>query len=148
MVSVLSFLSFVPGNYFMYRFSLFAAACLLFLAGCGSKANSVSGKVSFQGQPVTGGSITLAPEAGGGKPAAANVQSDGTFAMEPGSDAGGAIVGPHRVTYSAPVTELPPGVELQPGQSPPASPFDRLKPKTEVVEIKAGKNELEIELVK
>lgn len=132
----------------MLRYCLFAAACVFFLAGCGSKANSVSGKVTFQGQPVTGGSITLAPESGGGKPAAANVQSDGTFAMEPGSDAGGAIVGRHRVQYSAPVTELPAGVELQPGQSPPASPFDRLKPKTDVVEIKAGKNELDIELVK
>lgn len=128
--------------------SLFAAACLFFLTGCGSKANSVAGKVSYQGQPVTGGSLTLVPEAGGGKPAAANVQNDGTFAMTPGTDAGGAILGRHRILYSAPVTELPAGTELQPGQSPPASPFDRLKPKTEFVEIQAGKNEIEVELVK
>jgi hypothetical protein len=132
----------------MIRISLFAAASLLFLAGCGSSVNSVTGKVSYQGQPVTGGSVTLVPETGGGKPAAANVQGDGTFAMTPGSEAGGAIVGKHRVLYSAPVTELPAGTELKPGQSPPASPFDRLKPKTEVVEIKAGKNEIDIELVK
>ncbi len=132
----------------MIRISLFAAACLLFLAGCGSKENSVAGKVSFQGQPVTGGSITLVPADGGGKPAAANVQSDGAFAMAPNSDAGGVIAGRHRVLYSAPVAELPPGTELQPGQSPPLSPFAGLKPKTELIDIKAGKNELEIELVK
>jgi hypothetical protein len=132
----------------MFRISLFAAACLFFLAGCGSSVNSVAGKVSYQGQPVTGGSITLVPEAGGGKPAAANVQGDGTFAMAPGSDAGGAITGQHRVLYSAPVVELPAGTELKPGQSPPASPFDRLKPKTEIVNIQAGKNEIDIELVK
>lgn len=132
----------------MLRYFVLIAASLLFAAGCGAKASSVTGKLSFNGQPVTGGSITLVPQNGGSKPAAANVQPDGTFVMNPGTDAGGAMSGPHRVMYSAPVGELPPGVELQPGQSPPASPFQGLKPKNEVVEIKAGTNALEIELTK
>lgn len=132
----------------MFRSILFAAASLIFLAGCGAKVNTVAGKVSYNGQPVTGGSITLVPEAGGGKPAAANVQSDGTFVMAPGSEAGGAITGRHRVLYSPPVTELPAGTELQPGQSPPASPFDGLKPTAEMIQIEAGKNDLVIELGK
>jgi hypothetical protein len=131
----------------MFRTSLLLLALLLF-TGCGAKTNTVVGKVSYQGQPVTGGSITLVPQAGAGKPAAADVQADGSFTMAPGSAAGGAIVGPHRVLYSAPVAEMPAGVELQPGQGPPPSPFDKLRPKAEVVEVKAGKNSLEIELTK
>jgi hypothetical protein len=133
----------------MLRYTLFAAACLLFVAGCGSKGgNVVTGKVSFQGQPVTGGNVTLVPETGGGKPAAADVQSDGTFTMKPGSETGGAVAGRHRVLYSAPVMELPAGTELQPGQRPPMSPFDGLRPTTEIVEIKGGQNSLAIELTK
>ena len=131
----------------MFRTSLILFS-LLCLTGCGSKTNSVAGKVSFQGQPVTGGSLTLVPQAGEGKPAAADVQADGSFSMAPGSAAGGAITGPHRVLYSAPVGEVPVGIELKPGQGPPLSPFAGLKPKADVVEIKAGKNSLEIELTK
>lgn len=139
----------------MHRHSLLLIAGLLFLAGCGAKTSSVSGKVTYQGQPVSGGSITLLPQGGGegtptdsGKPAAANVQADGSFTMSPGTDAGGASLGMNRILYSAPVAELPAGVELQPGQSPPASPFAGLRPTTEVVEVKSGKNVIEIELTK
>lgn len=137
----------------MHRFAFLAVAALLFLTGCGPQSSSISGKVTYQGQPVTGGSITLLPVGASGaessgKPAAANVQADGTFTMAPGSDAGGASPGQNRVVYSAPVTELPAGVELQPGQSPPASPFAGLRPTNETVEVKAGKNSLEIELTK
>lgn len=132
----------------MLRYSLLAGACLLFVAGCGSSANSVTGKVTFQGQPVTGGNITLVPEAGGGKPAAADIQADGMFTMKPGSDTGGAVTGRNRVMYSAPVMELPAGTELQPGQRPPMSPFEGLRPKTEIVEVKSGKNSIEIELTR
>lgn len=132
----------------MLRYSLFAAACLLFVAGCGSSANSVTGKVTFQSQPVTGGNVTLIPEVGGGKPAAADIQADGTFKMAAGSETGGAIAGRHRVLYSAPVMELPAGTELKPGQRPPLSPFEGLRPSNEIVEIKGGQNNIEIELVK
>src|SRR5687768_5398937 len=107
----------------MIRYSFLAVAGLIFLTGCGAKTSTVSGKVTYQGQPVTGGSVTLMPQSGGegtpaasGKPAAANVQPDGSFTMAPGTDAGGASPGMNRVVYSAPVTELPAGVELQPGQ--------------------------------
>jgi hypothetical protein len=137
----------------MHRYSFLLIAGLFFLAGCGAKTSTVSGKVTYQGQPVTGGSITLLPVGGdgatsSGKPAAANVQPDGSFTMSAGTDAGGASRGQNRVLYSAPVTELPAGVELQPGQSPPASPFAGLRPTTEMVDVKAGRNSLEIELTK
>ncbi|WP_254512179.1 hypothetical protein [Anatilimnocola floriformis] len=128
--------------------SSFVLLALLILTGCGSKSNSVSGKVTFQGQPVTGGSITLLPQAGEGKPAAADLHSNGSFSMTPGSAAGGVTAGQNRVIYSAPVLEVPAGVELQPGQGAPLSPFAGLRPKNETVDITAGKNSLEIELTK
>lgn len=137
----------------MIRKLALALACLASFTGCGSETNSVSGKVTFNGQPVTGGSITFLPAATGGssstagKPAASNVEAGG-YAMSPSGDTGGAVTGRHRVTYSAPVGEIPAGTELKPGQSPPPSPFQGLKPKEEFVEVKAGANAIDIELVK
>jgi len=139
----------------MIRYALFAAVGLLALSGCGSKSNSIKGKVTFNGQPVTGGSLTFLPQADGasggsevGKPAAANVGADGSYSVVPGSDGGGAITGKNRITYSAPVAEPPPGVEYKPGQGPPPSPFAGLRPKQEMVDVKAGENKLDVELVK
>ncbi|WP_425617674.1 hypothetical protein NA78x_001357 [Anatilimnocola sp. NA78] len=139
----------------MIRYTLLATVGLLVLSGCGSKSNSVKGKVTFNGQPVTGGSLTFLPQVDGtstgsevGKPAVATVGSDGSYSVVPGSDGGGAIAGKHRVTYSAPVAETPAGVEYKPGQGPPLSPFHGLRPKEEMVEVKAGANTLDIELVK
>jgi hypothetical protein len=131
----------------MKRTLLLAVVCLATLTGCGGKTNSVSGKVTHNGQPVTGGSITFLPQ-GEGKPAAANVDASGNYKMTPSGDTGGAVVGKHRVTYSAPVAELPAGTELKPGESPPKSPFDGLKPKEEVIDVTAGSNTIDIELVK
>jgi hypothetical protein len=139
----------------MFRYSLLAAVCLSALVGCGSKSNSVTGKVTFNGQPVTGGSVTFLPisvsegePTSAGKPAAANVDANGTYKMAPGGDSGGAVQGKHRVIYSPPVTEMPAGVELKPGQGPPPSPFDGLKPKLETVDVKAGHNTIDVELTK
>jgi len=139
----------------MFRYWLLGAMGLLALTGCGAKTNAVTGKVTFNGQPVTGGSLTFLPASASegdttsrGKPAVAIVEPDGTYQVKPGTDAGGAVNGPNRVLYSAPVADLPPGIELQPGQGPPPTPFDGLKPKQETIEIKAGKNSIDVELIK
>jgi hypothetical protein len=129
------------------RTLLLAVVCLAALTGCGGTTNSVSGKVTHNGQPVTGGSITFIPS-GEGKPAAATVDASGNYKMTPSGDTGGAVVGKHRVSYSAPVMELPAGTELKPGESPPKSPFDGLHSKDEFVEVKSGSNTIDIELVK
>ena len=91
---------------------------------------------------------TGAPPCRERKPAAANVDASGNYTMSPSADTGGAVTGQHRVTYSAPVMPYPEGVEVKPGQGPPPSPFDGLKPKEEFVEVKAGSNTIDIELVK
>lgn len=139
----------------MTRYALIATIGLLAFAGCGSKTNSVSGKVTFNGQPVTGGSLTFLPQAGEGasaselgKPAATTVGVDGSYIVKPDSDGGGAVTGKHRITYSAPVIETP-GVDYdRPGMIAPKSPFHGLRPKDEMVEVKAGENKLDVELVK
>lgn len=139
----------------MFRYLILGALGLSALAGCGSKTNAVTGKVTFNGQPVTGGSLTFLPASGSegasaslGKPAVGIVDSTGAYKIVPGADSGGAVAGQHRVVYSAPVTELPPGTELKPGQGPPPSPFDGLRPKVDMVEVKAGSNTIDFELTK
>jgi hypothetical protein len=129
-------------------------ASLVALVGCGGSTQAVSGKVTTGGQPVTGGTVTFLPldAAGGdtaalGEPTSGAIQADGTYKLGVGG-APGAVAGKHRVIYSAPTIELPPGKELKPGEGPPLSPFAGLVPKTSEVEIKSGSNTIDIELVK
>ncbi len=48
-------------------------ACLSAIAGCGSSQATVSGNVTFAGQPVASGQIEFAPAAGGGTPMGAPI---------------------------------------------------------------------------
>jgi hypothetical protein len=54
-----------------------AAVLLLGLTGCGSGKATVSGRVTFNGEPVSRGSITLLPAGGKGQPAGGNVENGG-----------------------------------------------------------------------
>lgn len=81
---------------------LFIAAAGLFVSGCGSGNDmaSVTGKITFQNQPVPEGTITFYPESGG-RPSSGQIQSDGTYklsSIEPGD---GAMIGTHKVTIEA-----------------------------------------------
>jgi hypothetical protein len=124
------------------------AACVLLLGsaaltGCGGLGGgSISGKVTHQGEPVKGGSLTFSPAADGknpGKPVGAEINADGTYS------APSPPAGKNKVIYSAPVSE---SAELKPGQSPPPSPYDGLVPKQQEVDLKSGSSTLDIELVK
>src|SRR5262245_3614974 len=76
---------------------------LVLLAGCGGgRTAAVSGKVTYHGKAVTGGSLTFTPiPAGGdrepGKPGAAEVQPDGHYVVGTYSQSDGAVIGRHRV---------------------------------------------------
>ncbi|HEY7309148.1 MAG TPA: hypothetical protein VH643_07225 [Gemmataceae bacterium] len=63
------------------------ALLLGLLAGCGGKSKkdlSLSGKVSYKGQPVTGGTLTLTPTDGGNTPPAnTQIRGDGTYLIVP-----------------------------------------------------------------
>jgi hypothetical protein len=128
------------------------AGCLALglLTGCGGNASvaKVSGKVQYNGQPVTGGTLMFLPvpkegSSEAGVPGVAAVESTGTYTVSTSGNQDGAVVGRHRVVYT------PPG----PPPKPPGDttveklPFDNLVPKTSEVEVKPGTNEIEIELI-
>jgi len=124
--------------------------------GCGGGSDKfattkVSGTVMLNGQPVTGGSLTFSPMASDpkikpGKGASGEVQSSGAFTLTTYQPGDGAIIGKHRITYSAPVPETPAVPEGGHAAPPPKSPFAGAVPKQPEVEIKAGENKLTIEL--
>jgi hypothetical protein len=138
---------------FAYRGSiaLFALIAVSFAAGCGGAPRSkVTGKVTMNGQPVKGGSLSFAPLAtdskSNAKPATAEVQEDGTFVVGTDKPDDGAAIGKHQVLYSPP----PSTVEWDGyGEPPPGltSPYEGLIPKQAEIEVKAGDNDLTIELV-
>lgn len=124
------------------------------LSGCAKDpfpTAPVKGKVTCQGQPVTGGTVTLRPIGGSpasnvGKPASGDVQPDGTFVLGTKAASDGAVIGKHEVRYSAPAMAA--SGELKPGESLPASPYDGLVPQQKEVQVASGQNEIHIELVK
>ena len=129
------------------------AALLAGLSGCGAgsgfKVAPVKGKLTHQGQPVKGGSITFQPLGAGdakadklGKPATAQVGDDGTFVLSTYGKEDGAVVGKHRVAYMA-VFVAPKDYD----DKPPPSPYVGLVPKPGEVEVKPGANEINLELV-
>jgi hypothetical protein len=129
-------------------------------AGCGGGSDNlatakVTGKVTYNNMPVTGGSVTFSPissASGGtkpsmvGKPAAGVVGSDGTFSLSTYGSGDGAVVGKHRVSFSPPAVEIDEAQHKE-DSKPPVSPYAGLVPKTTEVEVKAGSNTIDIELI-
>lgn len=84
----------------MYRNTILPIACplvLLALTGCsrGPEIVPVEGKVLYNGQPLTFGSVMFQPEAG--QPARGVIQADGTFTLSTNQTGDGATVGRNRV---------------------------------------------------
>ena len=91
---------------------LTSAVLTVSVAGCGGGAFEVvpaGGSVQFNGAPVSAGSITMVPVAAAGaepgKPAKAELRSDGTFELSTYGQFDGAIPGRHRVIYEGPEGE-------------------------------------------
>lgn len=130
---------------------LFLVTCVLMLSGCGNGQKSVtkvSGKVTFDGKPVTGGVITFAPigSADAGKPASGSVKSDGTFTLTTYTDGDGVVPGKHSVTFTPPAPEVKERPDGHSVTVPGA--FDDLRPVQAEVEVKEGNGEVTIELSK
>jgi hypothetical protein len=125
--------------------------CLAVLSGCGNSNVPVIGKVTYKGKPVTGGSLVFSPvavknELEPGKPAAAVIQEDGTFALATAKSAG-AQAGKHRVTFSPPAQELSEAQRSDRSYTAPLPPYMGLTPQQVEVEVKSGMEEIEIVLV-
>lgn len=137
-------------------FSVVLGLGTLFSAGCGAGTDDlttgrVSGKVTRDGQAVSSGSVTFSPQARAdrkppGKPAAAEVGSDGTFKLTTYNKEDGAVIGKHRVTFTPAAIEIDEKQHVE-GSPPPVSPYAGLVPSKPEVEVKAGSNTIDIELI-
>lgn len=122
------------------------------ISGCGQSGparSPVAGKVTLDGQPVKGGSLTFAPittEANApSAPVIAKVKDDGTFEV-----AGGAVAGKQRVMYDPPPSGwVAPEWDGKgaPPQEPP-SPYANMAPKNAEVDFTSTANDITIELQK
>jgi hypothetical protein len=84
--------------------TIVAAALLIAASGCGADNGltlaKVSGKVTFNGKPVTNGTVFFMPDESAGTvgpAAAASLKADGTYIMSTENPSDGVIVGTHRV---------------------------------------------------
>lgn len=113
----------------------------------------VSGKMSFQGNPVTGGSLTFSPimmtgnKETPGSAAFGNIEPDGSFTLTTYKKGDGAIVGKHRVTFGPPGAPPIDEKEHSENSKPVISPYYGLMPKVAEVEVKSGDNKIDIELI-
>jgi len=125
------------------------AVGVLLFAGCGGGGSDtprgdVSGTVTYQGQPVTEGTVNfLSPETG--RSASATLDAQGKFTVD-----GGVEAGSHVVTITPPFVEVPPG-----GDEPPPEPKEyanipeKYRSDTTsdlTAEVKPGKNQFSFEL--
>lgn len=133
------------------RFSLgFALVLLVAVIGCGGKQSaSVKGTVKTNGQAVTGGTLVFSPVGTGevGKPATATIGADGSYTLGTDRPGDGAVVGKHRVTFSPPEPQVTEEQRTNPKFTPPPPPYRGLAPKPAEVEVKAGSNTIDLELV-
>jgi len=106
--------------------------------GCGPATVETSGKVTYEGKPVKGGSLVFAPIENEGKPATCPVGDDGTFSME------GITAGKNKVSYSAPAVEAAEGEGAHSEAKP--SEYAKLVPESPEINI-AGDAEVEVKLV-
>ena len=78
---------------------------LVSMSGCSKETPPmarVSGKVMYGKQPVTSGGLRFAPTSGTvGKPASAVIKSDGSYELTTYASGDGAVVGRHKVLYTA-----------------------------------------------
>lgn len=132
--------------------------CAALLVGCGGDAETkptakVTGKVTYEGQPVTGGSLMFSPISSSssnkpGKAGDATIKPDGTFTVTTYAPGDGAVVGGHRIAFMPPAPEVPAATPAGAHTEAPPAPFSGLVPKTTEITVSNGDNKIEIELVK
>jgi hypothetical protein len=122
-----------------------AAATVVAVLGCGDgNRASVTGKVTANGEAVTGGTLSFAPVGGGAKAAMTAVTPEGTYDLS----GDGVPIGKNIVTYMAPPAQYPEGMEPKPGDLPTPSAWEGYKVTAPEIEVKGGSQTLDIELTK
>jgi hypothetical protein len=131
-------------------FTIAGSVLIVILAGCsGPRVASVSGTVKYNNELVKGGTVTFSPEGTNpGPPATGTVNASGEYVLQTQGSGSGAVVGKHRVTYLPPEAELTEAQRSDPKYKAPLSPYLGLVPTVAEVEVKTGKNVIDIELKK
>jgi hypothetical protein len=134
--------------------SALCAALMLGLAGCGGgELAPVSGKVTFKGAPIKGGTLIFSPVPGtagaaiAGKPASAEVGADGSYSLQTNRPLDGAKIGKQRVTFTPPPQQLTEAQRTNPRYKAPAPLYMGLVANPGEVEVKPGPNTIDLELV-
>ena len=126
----------------------------LVIAGCSKARNDgrpqpvpVSGKVVFEGKPISGAVVAFAPQ-DHTYAATARTDAEGAFKLQTFDVADGAVPGKFRVVvYKVDVLELPGGSVRETHHLP--VPYRNVETtKLEVVVLAEGKNDVNLELVK
>ncbi|MFO0864800.1 MAG: hypothetical protein U0744_09130 [Gemmataceae bacterium] len=118
-----------------------------FVAGCGGATTAeVKGVVTHKGAPITGGTLIFSPVQSG-KPATAEVQSDGTYTLSTFGKNDGAVLGKHKVAFTPPPQQLTEEQKTNPKYIAPPPKYMGLQPNTAEVEVKSGANKIDMELV-
>lgn len=114
---------------------------LLLFPGCGSSYDStISGKVMMNGSPLSKGTVSFHPVAGG-PVATGAIQSDGTFTIQTATKEG-LQPGEYKVTVVA-TDPPPPGDDENPGTLLTAPEFGRIDSTPLSFTVEAGANEFE-----
>ena len=111
-------------------------AAVLAVTGCGPSRDpnlpptaNVSGKVIYQGEPVTVGTVTFHPE-GEGNPAVGLLGEDGSFTLSTYAPDDGAVVGTHSVTI-----DIPPPLDGTPPEDAFSVPDEYTSPETTPLKV-------------
>jgi len=135
----------------MKNWLLAASHCVaIALAGCGGSAQPenvgrVSGKVTLDGQPLSGAMVTFSPAKPGGSSALSQTDTDGHYKLGYAAGIEGAEIGENRVSVST----YDPG---DPDGDPPRPKVLEKVPlkynvNSELIrEVKAGDNTIDLEL--
>lgn len=140
-----------PGNQAFWLAAALVAICLLSGCGAGGPARaSVMGKVEFEGQPVTEGTILFVPTGNTKGPAAGGTIKDGNYILKA---AEGPVIGMHKVEIKG---TRKTGKKIK--AVPPASgefdeteqyiPYNFNTKTTLEKEIKSGENSIDFKMTK
>jgi hypothetical protein len=123
---------------------VFPLCWLLLLAGCGSSHDaSITGHVTLDGSPLTSGTVTFHPAAGGAI-AYGQIDSQGNYAVKTGRESG-LTPGSYVVTVVA-TGEPSKGMDESPGELLTPARYGSVEESDLKFEVKAGENTIDIPL--
>jgi hypothetical protein len=108
------------------RYALLVLLLLLAASGCGRRMVKLEGKVTLDGQPLEGATVTFNPQGGSGESASGLTGSDGVFYLTTRTSGDGVAAGSYKVTITKSAVSDVPGGD-QPNPTDPKSMIKAMK---------------------